>query len=93
MPYTFNDMSFLTAAQRTAAQALADLGAQIKGPSQGEPHPVPGLTPPLTLSQTKRAAEIMRDLDALWLNARRGVVYSVNYYRQQALQALDNDNP
>jgi hypothetical protein len=88
--YTFNDMSFLTAPQKAAAQALADLGAQVPG---GPPHTVPGLTPPLTLSNTKRAAEIMRDLDALWANARKGVAYSILYYRHQALQELDANNP
>jgi hypothetical protein len=93
MAFTFNDMSFLTAPQRAAAQALADVGAQIAGRPGAPLEPIPGLTPPLTLSNTKRAAEIMRDLDALWYNARRGVQYSVMYYRHQAISDLDANNP
>jgi hypothetical protein len=84
-------MTFLSAAQRSAAQALADLGAQINNrpPTQT----ISGLIPPLTLSNTKRAVEILRDLDALWENVRKGVAYSVAYYKHQALLTLDTENP
>lgn len=95
MAYTFNDMTFLTAGQRAAAEQLAALGAQIDRPlgGPGPNPPIPGLVPPLTLSNTKRAAEIMQDLDNLWRDVRKGVQYSVNYYRWQALQDLDTNNP
>lgn len=94
MAYTFNDMTFLTASQKAAAQSLADLGAQIDRPMGGPGFaPIPGLTPPLNLSNTKRAAEIIRDLDLLWKDVRKGVQYSVGYYRHQALAELDSENP
>lgn len=91
MAYTFNDMTFLTAAQRNAAQQLAEVGAQSIGPGGGRLPP--GVTPPLSLSNTKRAAEILRDLDGLWRDVRTGIAASINYYRAQAIADQDAANP
>lgn len=92
MAYTLDDMTFLTAPQKAAVQALAAVGAQIVTPSAGG-GPILGLTPPLTLSNTKRAAEMMQNLDDLWRDVRKGINYSITVYRYNAQKALDDANP
>jgi hypothetical protein len=91
MAYTWDQMTFLTAGQRTAAQQLATLGASL--PKDGGDAPLEGFTPPLSMSNTKRAKETYTNLQSLWADALKGIQYSLMYYRKQNAQTFEDANP
>lgn len=94
MALTWAEMTFLTQAQRTAMQQLSDLGATIQGSlGPGEGLGQISTVPPLTMSNTKRSDEFVKDMQKMLEPTIKGVRYSLAYYRKQALDELNAANP
>lgn len=86
---TWSEFTFLSAAQRTALQGFADLGAQVKGPPNGETGP----TPSPTFSQTKTADVGFLPYEDLFKVTRRGIRYAMAFYRRKAVKDFEDANP
>lgn len=94
--YTWADFTFLTAQQQAGLQAFFDLGKELQAKGHPTP-PKPGVPPiptaNMTLTNGKRAGEILRDINALWEPTKIGVQYSNNYHRAVDQEEFETANP
>jgi hypothetical protein len=90
MAITWNDLP-LTAAQRTVAQELEALGAQL--PARPVNSPIAGIVPTNTLVQAKRSQDWLKEMGTFLQNAHRGTQYVLMYHRTLAAKAFEDANP